>query len=401
MADVLTSTYHAIGSYGAMYGTISYKYTAYDDYYRVYIYWLGEGLKTTESDAASTYSISTSATIKGEVLIGSSSKASWTSTASGTRSGYATYSSYVWFKAGGSDANYVDIARTTSAQTVTIKVTYTVSGYSAITGSTTFTVAAKAVPTMTVHYHANGGWIPDSPHQHTSSSYWICFNERVYSSTSATGTFSQCNYAFTTATTYPNHWNVETMGLIKTGYHIIGTEAWNTEADGTGVKINQDYSSSSTVNPATTQATNGGSQITEDTSVRLYADWKPNTYTITYNGNGNTYGSTADSTHTYDSPKALTLNGYGKEGYLFKGWATSEARANAGIVDFKDNQNVCSLTAINGGTVTLYAVWGSPPTFGRIEDDWYGSNKMYVNINGVWQPVIDAFAREDNTWKEI
>lgn len=145
MADLLTSSYHAIGNYGAMYGCVSYSYDTEDDYYRVYIYWLGEGLKTTESDAASPYSLTTSATIKGEILVGGTSKASWTATASGTRSGNATYSKFVWFQAGGSYANYFDVTRTSSAQTVTIKVTYTVSGYSARTGTATFTVPAKAI----------------------------------------------------------------------------------------------------------------------------------------------------------------------------------------------------------------------------------------------------------------
>lgn len=156
MADVLTTTYHPIGGYGAMYGCVSYKYDVEDTYYRVYIYWLGEGLKTTESDASSTYSLQTSATIKGEILVNGSSKASWTATASGTRSGYATYSNYVWFKAGGSNSNYYDVTRTSSSQTVTIRVTYTVSGESAKTGTATFTVGAYN-PTYTAASVDNNG----------------------------------------------------------------------------------------------------------------------------------------------------------------------------------------------------------------------------------------------------
>lgn len=38
-----------------------------------------------------------------------------------------------------------------------------------------------------------------------------------------------------------------------------------------------------------------------------------NTYTVTYNGNGNTGGSTASSTHEYGVPKALTANGFTRE----------------------------------------------------------------------------------------
>ena len=85
----------------------------------------------------------------------------------------------------------------------------------------------------------------------------------------------------------------------------------------------------------------------------LYARWTPNTYTIVYHGNGNTGGSTASSSHTYDTAKALTSNGFTKSGYRFIGWSTS---ANGSVV-YSDGQNVTNLTATNGGTVNLYAQW--------------------------------------------
>lgn len=125
------------------------------------------------------------------------------------------------------------------------------------------------------------------------------------------------------------------------------------------------------------------------------------TYTVAYNGNGSTSGSTASSSHTSDISKTLTTNGYIKNGYLFRGWATSQARANAGIVDFRDKQEVSNLTFTNGATVTLYAVWAAPPFSARIEDGWYGSNKIWVNINGAWKPVISVFVREGSVWKEV
>ena len=46
------------------------------------------------------------------------------------------------------------------------------------------------------------------------------------------------------------------------------------------------------------------------------ANTTANTYTITYDGNGATGGSTATSNHTYDVPKNLTPNGYERK-FLF------------------------------------------------------------------------------------
>ena len=53
----------------------------------------------------------------------------------------------------------------------------------------------------------------------------------------------------------------------------------------------------------------------------------PITYTIKYNGNGATSGTTASSTHTYDEEKELTANGFSRTGYNFAGWATKDAAA--------------------------------------------------------------------------
>ena len=84
-----------------------------------------------------------------------------------------------------------------------------------------------------------------------------------------------------------------------------------------------------------------------------YANFVPNTYTIVYHGNGNTGGSTESSSHTYDTAKALTSNGFTKTGYRFIGWSTSEN----GSVVYSDKQSVTNLTATDGETVKLYAKW--------------------------------------------
>lgn len=79
-----------------------------------------------------------------------------------------------------------------------------------------------------------------------------------------------------------------------------------------------------------------------------------NTYTVVYKGNGNTGGSTANSSHTYGTAKALTANGFTKTGYTFLGWSTL---STATTPTYTNGQSVKNLTTTNGATVTLYAVW--------------------------------------------
>ena len=98
-----------------------------------------------------------------------------------------------------------------------------------------------------------------------------------------------------------------------------------------------------------------------------------NTYTVNYNGNGATGGTTASSTHTYDKAQNLTLNGYerqytvtfnenyegstnqtAKSTYAFKDWnLKNDGTGNA----YTNGQSVTNLTSTNNGTVTLYAMW--------------------------------------------
>ena len=109
-----------------------------------------------------------------------------------------------------------------------------------------------------------------------------------------------------------------------------------------------------------------GTRVTDTTTIAntnehtLYGHWTANTYTINYY----TYdGKTklGSSTHTYDSAKALTamatLKGTAPNGKVtFYGWATS---ANSTSRTYTDGQSVNNLTATNGGTINLYAIYRS------------------------------------------
>jgi len=90
----------------------------------------------------------------------------------------------------------------------------------------------------------------------------------------------------------------------------------------------------------------------EDT--QYTAQWKANVYTVVYNGNGATGGATASSSHIYDEPKTLTINGFYRTGYTFAGWQLSDCKAPGG---YSDGEIVVNLSEVNDAVVTLYASW--------------------------------------------
>ena len=131
-------------------------------------------------------------------------------------------------------------------------------------------------------------------------------------------------------------------GYYRDGYTFQG---WSTDKNATSAA----YTDKQKVLNLTSVA--GG-------TVTLYAVWKPNTYTVQYDANGGS-GATASSVHTYGTAKALTANGYYRDGYTFQGWSTDK---NATSAAYTDKQKVLNLTSVAGGTVTLYAVW-KPNTY--------------------------------------
>lgn len=117
----------------------------------------------------------------------------------------------------------------------------------------------------------------------------------------------------------------------RTGYTFKG---WYTSASGT-TKIT------------------GENKVNITSNQTLYAQWIPNTYTVVYNPNGG-IGTTANSSHTFDTAKSLNINNFTKEGYSFKGWSKNK---DAEIPEFTDQQSVKNLTSQNNAVVNMYAVW--------------------------------------------
>lgn len=185
------------------------------------------------------------------------------------------------------------IDRTTSAQKRYIYAK--LSNVDAVGGtmyaSRTYTIAAKT--SYTVSFNANGG--SGAP---ASQTKWH-------------GT------ALTLSGTKPT----------RTGYTFQG---WGTSTTDTSV----DYAS--------------GASYTSNANITLYAIWKINTYTVSYNNNGGT-GSPGNQTKTYGQTLVLSATKPTRTGYDFQGWGTSSTDTS---VDYAAGANYTANAAI-----TLYAIW--------------------------------------------
>ena len=198
----------------------------------------------------------------------------------------------------------------------------------------------------------------------------------VYNGNGATG-----GSTASSSHTYDVAKNLTANGFTKTGYTFAG---WATSSGGSVV-----YKNGQSVKNLT--SVNGG-------TVNLYAKWTPITYTVVYNGNGATGGSTASSSHTYDVAKNLTANGYTRTGYTFIGWSTTAS----GSVKYTNGQSVKNLTSVNGATITLYAQW-KINTYTNTISHWAGGfkNSEGNNSNKTMFKLTDTNFKADYASKYV
>jgi uncharacterized repeat protein (TIGR02543 family) len=123
--------------------------------------------------------------------------------------------------------------------------------------------------------------------------------------------------------------------LVKTGYSFVG---WNMQADGNGNTYAQDQTF-----------------VMRSANVALFAKWMANpTFTVTYDGNGNTSGSVPIDSTNYEQGQTVTV--LGNTGnlmngvYPFSGWNT-QADGN-GTTYWQG-----STFTIGSANVTLFAMW--------------------------------------------
>lgn len=168
-----------------------------------------------------------------------------------------------------------------------------------MTATTSYTIPAK--PSYTIKYNANGG--SGAPGNQTK---WYGTTLKL-SSTKPT----------------------------RTGYTFQG---WST-ADDSSVE----YAS--------------GANYTANSAVTLYAVWKANTYTVSYDANGGS-GAPGKQTKTYGATLTLSSTKPTRTNYTFKGWGTS---ANSTTVAYAAGSSY----TVNA-SITLYAIWELSYTAPRI-----------------------------------
>ena len=129
-----------------------------------------------------------------------------------------------------------------------------------------------------------------------------------------------------------------TGSLVNSGYSFVG---WNTLSSGTG-----------------TSYTSGAKFLMPAANVTLYAQWTANiTYSVTYNGNGNTGGTVPIDSNNYVSGQTVTVQGTGSRvntGHTFAGW---NSLANGSGTTYTQGQTF----SMPAADVILYATWTATP----------------------------------------
>ena len=133
-------------------------------------------------------------------------------------------------------------------------------------------------------------------------------------------------------------------------------------------------------------------RFSEDTT--LYALWnRINTYTFSANGG---VGTMEEQTVITRTKTPLNKNTFTREGYDFKGWATSEAST---YVSYEDEKEV---TTYSDGDKTLYAVWAKDVTitFDPNGKGVTGTMEPLITQNGVYtQLPANGYTREGYEFK--
>lgn len=269
----------------------------------------GVALDITATKAAVTRTSATQYTVK--------INASWETYYSGAQTNYGMTAS-----SGGSSVTLNKFGTKASSGSGSFTGTYSISGYGA--GVKTITVTFK-------NFNTDNG---------DSATKTVSFGVTVPAWTSYTITYNA--NGGTGAPSAQTKWKNATLTLsttkpTRTGYSFQG---WATSASGSVVYA-------------------AGASYTTNASTTLYAVWKANTYTVTYNANGGT-GAPSSQIKTYGVSLTLSTTKPTRTNYTFVGWGTSASATTATYF--------AGGTYSNNANVTLYAVWSLSYTPPRITD---------------------------------
>ena len=231
----------------------------------------------------------------------------------------------------------IDVARGTSTRNISCSASFNFdvswNGSYSGTRSTSGSIGIERKPSYTVSFNANGG--SGAPGNQTK---WH-------------------DTAITLSSTRPT----------RTGYIFQG---WATSSSG-GV------------------AYQPGAQYNSNANITLYAVWRAETYTISYNANGGS-GAPGNQTKTYGQTLTLSSTRPSRTNYNFLGWATSSGASTAAY------QPGGSYT--NNGNATLYAVWQlayTPPRITNVKADRCNSSGT-ASESGTYARVSFSWATDYN-----
>lgn len=139
--------------------------------------------------------------------------------------------------------------------------------------------------------------------------------------------------------------NPSSVSLEKEGYHLESGKEWIT-ADRRVFSINTEYMPS-TIDPIVGQQNHG---------ITLFANWQPNTYTVTYHPNeGN--GIVPSNTFTFDQSDYLRANTFSKTGYYLESGAEWNTEPDGSGTSYGSEELVINLASDLNKEVILYANW--------------------------------------------
>jgi uncharacterized repeat protein (TIGR02543 family) len=233
--------------------------------------------------------------------------ASWETYYSGAQTNYGMTAS-----SGGGSATLNNFGTKSSSGSGSFTGTYSISGNGAATKTVTVTFR---------NFNNDNG---------DSATKTVSFSVSVPAWTSYTVTFNANGGSG--APGKQTKWKDQTLVLsstkpTRTGYSFLG---WSTSSS------------------ATSATYSAGGNYTANSAATLYAVWKANTYTVSYNANGGS-GAPGNQTKTYGQTLVLSSTKPTRTNYNFKGWGTS---ASSTTVSYAAGANYTANAAI-----TLYAIW--------------------------------------------
>lgn len=207
-------------------------------------------------------------------------------------------------------------------------VTLVKTGYHTVTTSdwnTQTNGSGKSYDSMLAYKATDFADLKDSDKSVVLYANWKPNNYKVrYNGNGATsGTMTDSSHVYDTSKVLTRN------AYARTGYTFTG---WNTKSDGKGTA----YADGASVKNLTAN---------KDGVVTLYAQWKANSYTLTYDANG---GTVSPSNKKLDYNEAYgTLPTPVRKGYRFEGWYTATTGGT----------KVSSITKMGTKDTTIYARW--------------------------------------------